>query len=513
MPGRIRLDVDIGRTEEASAQPRIRGEKMRILVMGDFSGRTNRAKERPTEIADRNSIAVDLDSFDAVLSRLQPRLLVDAGEGESANQAIEFRGLDDFHPDSLYRTLEVFSRLRASRARLLDPATFEQEAAALLRDMPSATVAAVSQDAATSAATRTAPADEAAPLLQKLLGTPPPRTEQRKSASDVVESLVAKIVRPHVVATPSASPAVFVSALDAAAADIMRSILHDADFQRLEANWRGVRRLVEMLDPGDDLELRVLDVSQQELIDDLRSVADHPEESAVYRLLANLRADATPPPWSLLVGLYSFGLEVSDLALLTHLGSIAARIGAPFLASAEPGLLGCTQLSERSDPSTWRLAEPEIAQSWAALRSSPVAKWIGLALPRVLVRLPYGVTSDAVESFGFEELTATDDHEAYLWGSAALACAEIIGRAFREEGAEFDLSGALEVTDLPAHVRDENGEKSLQACAEHYLSVRIGDEILARGVIPVLSFRDRNAVRACRLQSVASHPQPLFTIA
>ena len=507
MPGRIRLDVDIGRTEEASAQPRIRGEKMRILVMGDFSVRRNRADEQATEIADRASIAVDLDSFDAAMTRLRPRLLLDAGEGETAPRAIEFRSLDDFHPDGLYRTLDAFDRLRASRGRLLDPASFEQEAAALLRDLPPATVAGT---VATDAATGAGPADDAAPLLQALLGTPPSRPAPRKSASDVVENLVAKIVRPHVVAAPSASSAVYVSALDAAASGLMRRVLHDSDFQRLEANWRGVRRLIETLDPGDDLELRILDVSQQELIDDLRSVADQPERSAAYRLLAGHRADATEaPPWSLLVGLYSFGPDESELALLTHLGSIAARVGAPFLAGAAPGLLGCVQLNERSDPSTWRLADPEIAQRWATLRASPASRWIGLALPRVLARLPYGARSDAVESFGFEELAGADEHENYVWGNPALACAEVVGLAFREHGAEFDLSGPLEVTDLPAHTRDEDGEKTLQACAEHFLSLRVGDEILARGLMPVLSFRDRNAARILRFQSLGDPAQPL----
>ena len=51
----------------------------------------------------------------------------------------------------------------------------------------------------------------------------------------------------------------------------MRRVLHDPSVQALEARWRGVRRLVETLDLGDSLELRILDIGKDALIADLNA--------------------------------------------------------------------------------------------------------------------------------------------------------------------------------------------------------------------------------------------------
>ena len=101
----------------------------------------------------------------------------------------------------------------------------------------------------------------------------------------------------------------------------------------------------------------------------------------------------------------------------------------------------------------------------------------------------------------------------YLWGNPALACAELIGRSLVEDGTDTEPPViALDVPDLPAHVRDVDGERELKPCAEHLLSLRIGEEILKRGLMPVLSFRDRNAARFLRLQSIAEPPAALVGI-
>ena len=128
----------------------------------------------------------------------------------------------------------------------------------------------------------------------------------------------------------------------------------------------------------------------------------------------------------------------------------------------------------------------------------------------MLLRQPYGARTDAIDAFAFEELAGTNDHDGYLWGNPALACAELIGRSLIDESNDAEGPEiALDVTDLPAHVRDVEGERELKPCAEHLLSLRLGEEILKRGLMPVLSFRDRNAVRLLRLQSIADPPAAL----
>jgi type VI secretion system protein ImpC len=124
----------------------------------------------------------------------------------------------------------------------------------------------------------------------------------------------------------------------------------------------------------------------------------------VRRLLTERSADRPDETaWSLLVACHAFAADPDDLTLLADLGAIAADAAVP-LATAAPSLLGRERLEERADPRGWMIPDPAIAEQWSDLRRSPVARWIGLALPRVLLRLPYGAATEAIESFGFEEV-------------------------------------------------------------------------------------------------------------
>jgi predicted component of type VI protein secretion system len=68
----------------------------------------------------------------------------------------------------------------------------------------------------------------------------------------------------------------------------------------------------------------------------------------------------------------------------------------------------------------------------------------------------------------------------------------------------MSIEGPLELDDLPAHVRDHDGERRLQPCAEFLLPVRFGEEVMQRGMIPLLSFGNRNAVRVMGIRSISS---------
>ena len=211
----------------------------------------------------------------------------------------------------------------------------------------------------------------------------------------------------------------------------------------------------------------------------------------------------------MLVGNYTFALTDDDADLLAWLGAIAAHAGGPFLAAADASVLGCRSIMETPDPHDWQSGADEAATHWVALRRSPVAQWLGLAMPRLLVRLPYGKESDPVDTFDFEELSAVPEHDAYLWGNPAMACALLIGRAFLEKGWDMQPGDERDIGDLPAHVFVQEGTKVLKAGAELYLGERTGEAILARGVMPFLSLRNQNAARLLRFQSLADPPQPL----
>src|SRR6185295_11722681 len=212
----------------------------------------------------------------------------------------------------------------------------------------------------------------------------------------------------------------------------------------------------------------------------------------------------SPPggkPWTALIGGYAFGPGADDVALLGRLGALAAQASAPFVAGAAPALLGCsgTGLAGESDPARWPGLSGDDAKRWLGLRQGADAVWLGLALPRFLARAPYGAKSGAgaIEAFRFEEQESPSPaHDALLWGNPAFLAAFLLAAA-------DDADGANEVDDLPFISFRSGGEPEMYPSAEVFWSERAATDVMMRGLMPVLSQRDRNSVRVVRLQSIA----------
>ena len=202
MPGKISFEVNLGTSGDARAGMLRRSDTLRMLVLGDFSGRRHRGPETATALADRPILRVDLDNFDAVFQRLSPGLTLGSGIGGSSGIAVQFETLEDFHPDRLFAALEPFAKLRESRSRLLDPASFEQEAARLMEgSVPTA-------EAGDMAPARDPPRPEdQANLLQRLMGAPVEATARPASPKSLVDGLVRRLVEPHIKPGSSRSPA------------------------------------------------------------------------------------------------------------------------------------------------------------------------------------------------------------------------------------------------------------------------------------------------------------------
>ena len=501
MPGRMEFQFELPRS---ASRPHRRDSDtpLRVLVMADFSGRARR--ENPSallELSSRPLLTANADNLDAVMARLAPklRLTLNGGAGGAA-LTIGFAQLDDFHPDALYQRLELFQSLRRSRARLLNPASFAQAVAELSPAPPQEP--AKPESAATE--------DDAA-LLERLLGKTPEPPSTRPTAdvgTAAINTLLQAVVQPHIVRTDPRQE-VWIEAVDAAIGEQLRAILHQPAFQALEATWRGVRDLVANLD-SDMLRVDLLDVTKQELLADLRTAAGQPRATSLYTLLIDREVQLPDSqPWSLLVGDYAFGATPDDIALLAALGSVAAHAGGPFLAAADPNALGCASAAELADPTQWTPLPAAAERHWQALRQTEVAPWLGLALPRVLLRLPYGQKTEPVEQLEFEEMPLGRDPDAYLWGNPAFACARLIAAAFAENGWDFSPGDVLELDDLPAHVYGEAEERRMQPGTEVLLGERAMQALLARGIMPLLGHRQRNVVRLARFQSLADPPAAL----
>ncbi len=482
-------------THQTKAARRIDEEDpFRILVLADL-GSSASARAAPP-LAQRKPLRIDIDNFDAVFKRLAPQLELTL---DGTALSIEFQSLDDFHPDRLFARLAPFVALRQLRAELADPAQF-QRAAATLGALP----------AAESAPPKAAEASDANDI-ERLLGRKPTAAPAAASFGTGLnlEGWLRGVVAPHLVPDIANQQAQLIAGVDASIAAEMRRVLHHPAFQALEANWRGVERLVRELDLGENLQLLLLDSTREELAQDVHAHSADLSLSALHR---HLCGPQTEPPdgqhWSLLVSDLAIGADIGELQLLATLGAMAGRAGAPLLAAARSSLLGCASVEQLIEPKTWQPLAADAAAFWTALRQSPVAAWIGLALPRILARQPYGKGSDPISAFAFEEL-ATREHEGYLWGSPAFSLALLAGQTFMEAGWQMDLAAGQDIGDLPSHIFREDGEPQQQPGAEVTINESAGEAILRQGTMALLSYRKRNAARLLRWQSIAEPPQAL----
>jgi type VI secretion system protein ImpC len=449
--GRVELDVE-PKAEKPSLSPDSE-TPFRILVTGDFTGRASRGipAHRP------KPVLVDRDNFDYVMARLAPSLRLESAEGREIS--LSFRDLDDFHPDRLFEQLDLFSSLRQLRDQLQDPELFRETAEQL--QAPPARAAKAPQAASLAAGS----------LLDDMIEATETRSPKARR-SDPVQDFVRQIVAPHIVPKANPKQAEMIAQVDAATSAEMRALLHHPRFQALESLWRSLFQFVRNVETGPQLKIFILDLTKPEMA------------SGVIDQLIDMAGDE---PWSLLVADETFG-QPADLRLLSYMGKVARKAGAAFLAAADLSALG--------------------SDEWEALRSTSQASYIGLAMPRVLLRLPYDKQNIGIEQFDFEEIPEPK-HEGYLWGNPAFACATLIAETFSADGWEMRLGQFQELSGFPIHTYVQDGETKMKPCAEVWLTQREVELLLEQGIMPLISMKNSDRVRVGRIQSIRTGAVPL----
>lgn len=476
----------------------------RILIMGDFGGRVSRGNlDSSSALSGHPPRLVDRDNFDEVMAKLGVEIRLPLNGAENPPVAIRFAELDDFHPDRLYAGLELFRTIRENRKNLADPVYFARSAGNGAAGERSAGYPP--PRSADEAVLRVAGESSGSILDQMLEETEGGHTSDRGKPKSEWDNFLTRIVQPHLVPDMDAKQSEVLDMLDNATGDLMRAVLHYPDFQEVEASWRGLRFLVSRLETGEELEVYLLDLSKAELADDLGGAAD-PKKTGIYRLLVEETRVSGAVPWAVVAGLYTFDSSREDVELLSRIAQIAAAAGTPFIAAGSERILGCNSLAEAPAPAEWRSGSDEEALAWVALRRLSVASSLGLVLPRFLLRLPYGADTDPVDSFDFEEMPFAPEHDQYLWGNPAFACTTLVGQAFSAHGWEMKPGMVQDLEDLPLHIFREQGESRAKPCAETLLTYDAVDTILEWGLMPIVSFKDRDDIRLARFQSIADPP-------
>jgi type VI secretion system protein ImpC len=326
-------------------------------------------------------------------------------------------------------------------------------------------------------------------LLDQIVGAPLPAPERapRADEGDDLHAFIQRAVAPHLVRAPSAEESAARARSDATVDARLRRLLHHPGFQALEASWRAVDFLLRRI--GDaPVQLWLVDLSRAELERDLapgRAV----EESALFTLLARPQLEGGDT-WTLVVADYAFGPSLDDAALLSRIANVARVAGAPWLAAADTDAWG---------------EEDATHPAWEALRRTPDAPMLGLVLPRLLMRLPYGRDGEPCERSTFEEMEDGQvQHESLLWGNGAVAAAALLAESFDADGWAM-RPGTHRVLDaLPFHVRRVDGAAVATPCVELALSERQAARIAERGLMPLAWMKDSDAAQLVRFHSVAS---------
>lgn len=501
-PSDTNLETKITLKNEAMPIPE--SEVFRILLLGDWSGRESRSNQ--TKFPSSRPLVIDRDNFDEVMRKLDVRLDLKFQDNEKNILSLHFTELDDFHPDRIFQQIPLFSELRDTRRKLSKPDSFE-EAAREVRSWFGTTDNRELETVENQSSTET---NQPVPdnLLDQILSQPiesPLPSQSQDVASSELSLFIRTIVQPHLVKTDQAEQSKLLAVIDEVTADLMRKILHHPQFQALESAWRGLYFLVRRVETDVDLKLFLLDISKNEISDNLKSVSNL-TDSILYKWLVKDASETFGgEPWSVVCGNYNFGLNIDDVATLIRFGKISSDANAPFISHIKPAMLGITSLAANPDPHDWQIADDSTEiKLWETLRSLPEAAYLGLAIPRFLARLPYGKASEPTETFSFEELESYNNHNQYLWSNPSFACAFLLAQSFSKSGWEMGNALQTKVDGLPTYLFQEEGEAKTKPSCEVVLTENACEKLLEQGLMPLLSYRNSDLVRLARFQSIAS---------
>ncbi|AOY90877.1 EvpB family type VI secretion protein [Cupriavidus sp. USMAA2-4] len=323
-----------------------------------------------------------------------------------------------------------------------------------------------------------------------------PKTDQAREAVDLaVKTLAEQALASSFTMSDDAYKSIeaIIGAIDKKLSAQINLILHHEDFQKLESAWRGLHHLVSNTETDDKLRIRVMDVSKEELRRTLRRYKGIGWDQSPFfkRIYEEEYGQLGGEPYGCLVADYYFDHTPPDVELLGSLAKISAAAHAPFIAGASPSVLQMDSWQELANPRDLSKIFQNLEYApWNSLRNSEDARYVGLAMPRFLSRLPYGIKTNPVDEFDFEEDTDGADHRKYTWSNAAYAMAVNINRSFKLYGWCTLIRGVESggvVEDLPCHTfPTDDGGVDMKCPTEIAISDRREAELSKNGFISLV---------------------------
>ncbi|MBW2526406.1 MAG: type VI secretion system contractile sheath large subunit [Deltaproteobacteria bacterium] len=275
-------------------------------------------------------------------------------------------------------------------------------------------------------------------------------------------------------------------------------IIHNEAFQKLESAWRSLKFVIDRVDFRENIKVELLNVSKEDLLMDFEDAPEIPK-SGLYKLVYSAEyGQFGGKPYGLLVGNYDFGPGPQDIALLQSIASVATMSHAPFISAAGAQFFGLDDFLTLPNMKDLKAVfEGPQYTKWQSFRESEDSRYVGLCMPRFLLRLPYGSNTVPVKAFNYEE-DVIGQHDRYLWGNAAMALATRVADSFAKFRWCPNIIGPQAggtVEDLPLHQYEAMGEIQTKIPTEIMLTERREYELSEEGFIG-LTFR-KDSDNAC----------------
>ena len=229
----------------------------------------------------------------------------------------------------------------------------------------------------------------------------------------------------------------------------LNAIIHHPQYQRLEASWRGLQFLVDKIpDGGEGIKVKVLNISWTEVSNDLTRALEFDQSQLFKKVYENEFGHPGGEPLGIILGDYEMhirpapGHPQNDLEVLSQMASVSAAAFAPFITSVDPSFFGLDSFNELERPfdlaSTFE--QPDYIK-WRSLRQSADSRFLGLTLPRMLMRIPHGTPGAPGAGSRFQEESGGVGRGRSLWGNAAYAFGAVVMRSFANSGWPADIRG------------------------------------------------------------------------
>lgn len=482
---RITYDVQYGDTVEHRELP---------FVLGIFSDLAGTPETPLPQLRDRRFCEIDRDNFDSFLDGIAPRVsfsvpnrITDAGQPTTVD--LRFKTMQDFDPGHVALGIQALSPLNNVR-----------------RDLDALRSAVHANDRLDQALREilinrdTSKKNMLPEEINKLAtsGVLGDLEEEKTAARQWLETFSAELQADLPIASHDAEAilAVRIAAIDDVLSAQVSEVLHHPDFQRLEASWRGLEYLVSLPDCSS-VKVRVLNVSKKDLLRDLQRASEFDQTVVFRKVYEEEYGIFGGQPFTVLIGDYEFGYHPTDIFILQQLGCICSAAATPFIGAVHPSMFTMDDFTQLVSPRTLgKIFDQRQYAAWKAFRETQDARFVGLVLPRVLLRLPYGREGRPTDGFAYEEGVDGREHDKYLWGTAVWAFAARLASAYARYGwysAVSGVEGGGLVSGLPTHtfVSDE-GDRVLQCPTEIAISDRRRRELEDLGFIPLCHEKGTN---------------------